>query len=218
MNTFSAGSAIRFGWETFKKRTWFFIGMTVVIGVVSWIIGAVVGALTVSSDTASVAIVAFLLNLALSTLLNMGVIAYALKAHDAPEKAEVIDLWHPQNFLPYLGATILVFLCVVLGFVLLIVPGIIVGIMLMFTPYLVIGRNLRPIEAMKESRRITEGSKGQLFLLGIALFGLNIAGAIALLVGLFVTIPISMLAIAHAYRQLEHKGGEVMSRSTNASA
>ena len=218
MNTFSASGAIKFAWDTFKKRTWFFIGMTVVIGIISWIIGAVVGAITSSSGSVSVAIVAFLLNLSFSALLNMGVIAYALKAHDTPERAEIQDLWHPQVFWPYLIATLLVFLCVALGFVLLIVPGIIVGLMFMFTPYLVVDRNLSAIEAMKESRRITEGSKWKLFELGVALFLLNLVGAIALLVGLLVTIPVSMLAIVHAYRQLEHKGGEVMARSPNAVA
>jgi uncharacterized membrane protein len=213
MNTFSAGEAIRFAWETFKKRTWFFVGMTVVIAIASWVIGASVGAITASSDTASISLLSFLLNLSLSALLNAGVVAYALKAHDTPEKAEVFDLWHPQVFLPYLVATVLVFICVAIGFVLLVVPGIIVGLMLMFTPYLVVDKNLGAIEAMKESKRITQGSKWQLFELGVSLFLLNLVGALALLVGLLVTIPVSMLAIAHAYRQLAHKGGEVSASS-----
>ena len=216
MNTFSAGAAIRFAWETFKKRTMFFVGMSVIIACISWAIGAFVGAMSTSSDSVSVALLSFLVDLALSVFLNMGVIAYALRAHDAPEKAMVQDLWHPQTFWKYLVVTILVFLCVVTGFILLIVPGIIVGIMLMFTPYLIIDRNLAPIDAMKESRRITDGSKWQLFVLGLALFGINIVGAIALLVGLLVTIPVSMLAIVHAYRQLEHKAGEMV--STRAAA
>jgi hypothetical protein len=218
MNTFSATGAITFAWETFKKRTWFFVGMTFVVGVVSWVIGALVGSVTASSDSASAALLGFALNLSLSTLLNMGVIAYALKAHDSPEKAELMDLWHPQVFLPYLGSTILVFLCVAFGFILLIVPGIIVGLMLMFTPYLVVDKNLGAVEAMKESRRITEGSKWQLCILAALLFLMNVAGAIALLVGLLVSVPVSMLAVAHAYRQLEHRGGEMVSRSPNAVA
>jgi uncharacterized membrane protein len=73
---------------------------------------------------------------------------------------------------------------------------------LMFVPYIVIDRGLGPIEAMKESWRVTKGHKWQLFLLFLALIGLNILGAIALIVGLLVTIPITMLAAAHAYRTL----------------
>ena len=32
---FSAGAAIRFGWETFKRRPWFFVGTTLLILLVS---------------------------------------------------------------------------------------------------------------------------------------------------------------------------------------
>jgi uncharacterized membrane protein len=210
MNTFSAGSAIKFAWEIFKKRALFFVGVTLLIGVISWIIGAIVGAVASSSDSPLVGLTAFLLNLGFSTFLNMGVVNYALKAHDAPETAKIQDLWHPQVFWPYLVATILVFICVVAGFILLVIPGIIVGIMLMFTPYLVVDRNRTAIEAMKESKRITDGAKGKLFVFGIALFFLNLVGALLLFVPLLVTIPVSMLAIAHAYRQLEHKAAEVV--------
>ena len=216
MKTFSGGAAIKFGWETFKKRALFFVGITVLIGVISWVIGAVVGAIASDGTSTLLGLISFVLNLGLSTLLNMGVIAYALKAHDSPEKVEVIDLWHPQQFWYYLGATVLLFLCVFVGIVLLIIPGIIVALMLMFTPYIVVDRNFGPIQAIKESKRITDGSKWQLLVFAIALFGLNLLGAIAILVGLLVTIPVSMIAIAHAYRQLEHKAGELVSSFASA--
>jgi len=216
MKTFSPGAAIKFGWETFKKRTMFFVGITIVIGIISWAIGALVGAIAASSTSPVTGLISFLLNLGLSTLLNMGVIAYALKAHDAPNAVAAKDLWHPQPFLFYLGATVLVFLCVGIGFLLIIVPGIILALMLMFTPYLVVDKNLGPIVAMKESKRITDGSKWQLFVFAVALFGLNLLGAIALLIGLLVTIPVSMLAIAHAYRQLEHRAGEMVTSRASA--
>jgi uncharacterized membrane protein len=41
-----------------------------------------------------------------------------------------------------------------------------------------------------------------LLLLFLALLGLNLLGVVALLIGIFVTVPITMLAFAHAYRTL----------------
>ncbi len=38
---FTVGSAIRFGWETFKKRPWFFVGATVVILFAYVVVGAI---------------------------------------------------------------------------------------------------------------------------------------------------------------------------------
>jgi uncharacterized membrane protein len=84
----------------------------------------------------------------------------------------------------------------------LIIPGIILSMGLAFVPYLVVDRGLGPIEAIKESWRITKGHKWQLLLLFLALLGLNLLGLVALLIGIFVTVPITMLAFAHAYRTL----------------
>jgi hypothetical protein len=43
---FSIGSAIRFGWETFKKRPWFFVGASVVIALAYLVVGSISAALT----------------------------------------------------------------------------------------------------------------------------------------------------------------------------
>jgi hypothetical protein len=55
---------------------------------------------------------------------------------------------------------------------------------------------------MKESWRITKGHKWQLALLFLALLGINLLGVLALVVGVFVSVPITLIAFAHAYRTL----------------
>ncbi len=42
----------------------------------------------------------------------------------------------------------------------------------------------------------------QIFLLLLALLGINLLGIMALVVGVFVSVPIAMIAFAHAYRTL----------------
>lgn len=49
---------------------------------------------------------------------------------------------------------------------------------------------------------MTKGSWLSLFLLGVVLAVINIVGALLLMIGLLVTIPISMLAMVHVYRTL----------------
>ena len=68
--------------------------------------------------------------------------------------------------------------------------------------YLVMDRGLGVTESLKESRRITYGNRLKLLLLGLALVGINIVGFFLLIVGLLVSIPVSMLAGVHAYRTL----------------
>jgi uncharacterized membrane protein len=69
--------------------------------------------------------------------------------------------------------------------------------------YVIVDRGLGPIDALKRSAAITHGARLALFGFAIVLMLLNIVGALALLIGLFVTIPISMVAMAYVYRKLD---------------
>jgi uncharacterized membrane protein len=201
---FSTESALRFGWETFKKRPWFFVGSTVVILLASGLIDAFSSTLdtAVGGSAEQPSIIGTVVNLGLGTLLGMGATAFYLAAHDNPDTVDLSALWHPQPFWKYLGASILYALALVVGLILLIVPGIIFALMFMFTTFIVIDRELGPVEAMKESNRITYGHKWNLLGFTLVLVLINLLGVIALVVGLLVSIPVSSLAVTHAYRVL----------------
>jgi uncharacterized membrane protein len=55
---------------------------------------------------------------------------------------------------------------------------------------------------MKESKRITHGYKWPLLGFIFVLALVNLLGALALGVGLLVSVPVSTLALVHAYRTL----------------
>lgn len=203
---FHAGDMIRFGWEAFKKRPWFLIGALVITTIVSYLVGFVSG---LFGNEGLESIAGFVINVAASILISMGTTALLLKAHDSVESVSYRELWHPQPFWSYLGVTIIFALATVVGFILLIIPGIIVFLAYQFGEYIVIDRNLGPVEALEESARITKGNRWELLWLFLMIIGINILGALALLVGLLVTVPVSWLAIVHAYRTLEHRASEV---------
>jgi uncharacterized membrane protein len=206
---FSTGAAIRFGWETFKRRPWFFVGSTLLIllasGLVNGLTSGIDAAITGSVKEPSLP--GTLVNLGLGTLVNMGATAFYLAANDNPDRVDLSALWHPRPFWKFLGASILLVLAVAVGLVLLIVPGIIFMLMFMFTTFIVIERELGPVEAMKGSRRITRGHKWQLLGFMLMLVVINLLGLLALVVGMLVSIPVSSLAFAHAYRLLSGKAG-----------
>jgi uncharacterized membrane protein len=212
---FSAGAAIRFGWETFKRRPWFFVGSTFLILLASALCdgftSGIDAALTGSAENPS--IIGTVISLALGTLISMGATAFYLAAHDNPETADLSLLWHPRPFWKYLGASLLLSLAVAIGLVLLIVPGVIFGLMFMFATFIVIERELGPIDAMNASNQLTRGHKWQLLGLVLLLVLINLLGLMALVVGLLVSIPVSTLAFVHAYRVL---GGKPEMRPADA--
>ncbi len=209
MNTFSTGSSLRFGWETFKKRPWFFIGVTFLVMLISVIVKPAAG-----QQGSAAWDVWHVVSFVLLILLDMGSTALMLHAHDDAASAKVSDLWHPHPFLNYLGAVILSAIAIVAGLFLFVVPGIFFILMWMFVKYSVIDKNLGPIEAMQYSARIGGGKRWELLLFLFAVILLNVCGAILLLVGLLVTIPVTALAMTHAYRTLS--GGTSIPAATTA--
>jgi uncharacterized membrane protein len=232
---FSPGSAVRFGWETFKKRPGLFVGAFLLIVLAQVVVELVSRAVDAPFGGAEsdYAFLGALISLACNTLISMGVTAFALAAYDKTETAELSALWHPHPFWKYLGLTILFSLIIVamflLGFALvtslgrdaalvfgvplLVVLLVILSLMLLFSGFLVIDRGLGPIQALKESHRITRGHKWGLFVLSLLLVLVNLAGLLALVVGIFVSGPVTLMALTHAYRVL---GGGVAPRPADA--
>jgi uncharacterized membrane protein len=206
---FSIHSCVSFGWETFKKRPWFFVGASVVIALVYICASALTSAIDalLGGSAKEPTLLGSLADYGLSTLISMGATAFYLATHDSPETVDLTQLWRPHPFWKFVGASILVGLLIIVGFILLIVPGIVLALMYMFTTFIVIDRGLGPIDAMKESNSITRGHKWPLLGLVCILALINIAGAIALLVGLLVTVPVTSLAFTHAYRVLQAHAG-----------
>jgi len=202
---FSIKEMFRFGWETFKSRPWIFVGVTLLVLFIS----NVVPLLYEIVDEPIINLILVTANIIIGTFIGAGVIAFAIRAHDDVSGVELNDLWvEPARALRYFIAGVLVGIVTVVGFLLLIVPGIIFMLMLLFTLYFVVDKGLGPIEAMKASKQAVSGHKWKLLGFVLLLGLLNIAGTLALLVGLLVTIPVSMLATAHAYRTLASGGVE----------
>jgi hypothetical protein len=197
---FSMGEAIEFGWNITKNNIGFFIGLLIIAGLIL-IIPGTLSRLT-KHNAPGLSIIFSIASFVLQIIIGMGLIRIALKFHDN-EKAEFSDLFCCLHlFFKYLLGSVLYGLIVSAGMILLIIPGIIWAIKFYFFSYLIVDKGLGPIEALKRSSAITDGAKWDLFLFGLLLFGINLIGAIPFFLGWFVTIPITMIAMAFVYRKL----------------
>jgi hypothetical protein len=197
---FSQREAIRFGWNTMKRNLGFFIGLLIVVGLLY----------TVSSILADEAteaniflgIIFHIADVILTIVISIGLVKIALRFCDN-EEGRFADLFSQYPlFSKYLLSTILYVLIVFAGTILLIIPGIIWALQFYFYDYFIVDKGLGPIDALKRSSAITRGIKGDLFVFFLMLLGINLLGALCLLIGLFATIPTTMVAIAFVYRKL----------------
>lgn len=96
-----------------------------------------------------------------------------------------------------IGTTLLV----LVGAVVL-VGAIFVSIRMQFWMYVLVEKRIWGMEVLKVSWAMTRGMVLNLILFSLVLALVNIVGAVLLLVGLLVTVPVSMLAMATVYRRM----------------
>lgn len=114
------------------------------------------------------------------------------------------DLFSIYNVLwRYIAGTIIYIAIIIGGLILLVVPGIIWALKYNLFFYYIIDKNCGIKKSFSLSARSMEGYKAYMlkFILLAALF--NLAGALCLLIGLFITVPSTWLAHAYIYRRLD---------------
>lgn len=199
--TFKVGDAIRFGWETTKAN----LNLVIVLAVAGLLATGLPSAIAQAVDGGSPGLAALfrIAGTITSLIVGVGVTRVSLRLHDGGT-ATVGDLFAVDGPLlwRYFLASLLYCLAVAVGLVLLIIPGIVFSVRYLFYGYAVVDRNARPVEALAQSAAATKGVWGALSLFGLVILLLNILGALALGVGLLVTLPVSALAVAWVYRRL----------------
>lgn len=195
---FQIGEIVSESWQKMLKNIGFFILVILIYGVLS-------GSMNFGNRETNYPILMGgfgLIGLILSIIVNVGILKITLQIID-DKKASLDELFlNYKKAWRYFLAGLLVGLIVLLGLILLIVPGIYWALKYQFVGYLIIDKDLSISEALHESGRLTRGYKWQLLLFHLLLGLINLAGALALGLGLFLTTPTVWLAQAKAYRTL----------------
>ncbi len=218
---FSIKEAIFFGWITFKSN-WKYITLSLLtILILRLILSSAINSIFESLHMPAITAI---LNWIIDSFIIMSAIIIALKFVDR-KKPRYRDLYlHYSLFPNYILGSVLVSLIMFIplmiinignylnipqvgftGFILLIFPGVYLNLKYQFTTFLIIDKKMHPIDAFKKSGKLTNGKLMKLLLLALAQFGVIVVGILALIIGIFVAIPISYLAGAYVYRKLSPK-------------
>jgi uncharacterized membrane protein len=198
---FSKREAIEFGWRTTRAN----LGLFIIYLLLSALAGSFFSGFT-SLFQKRLPVFSLIFNIGyifLTIAINIVGIKIALKFCDNDEReiTQVIS-FTPSLFLKFAGGYILYSLLVAVGFILLIVPGVFWMVKYQYVIYFIADKDMEIGEAFKYSAETTNGAKWELFAFLILLSLINLAGVIFLLVGLLVTIPVTLVAMAFVYRKL----------------
>jgi uncharacterized membrane protein len=105
-------------------------------------------------------------------------------------------------FLPSFVAALLIGLFVFAGTLLCIIPGLVVASMYKFTYLFILDKRMDFWPAMQASHEVVKNDYFGFTIFLLAMAGINILGALCCIVGLFVTIPLSVAAITVAYQEI----------------
>ncbi len=209
------GSCLTRSWALLKKNFWPIVGVSFLVMLVMGGINQVIGLLSrsalndmilqhrISPGAIAMIFLTSLLSAPVYAVLNAGLFKYYLKLIRG-EGAGLSDAF--SGFGPAIGQLVLLglvqCLLVDIGIALCIVPGIYLAVAWYFCLPLVIDRRLDFWAAMELSRRVVSKHWFVVFGLMLVMGLVAAAGVLACCIGVFVTLPLALVAAMYAYEDL----------------
>lgn len=176
--------------------------LIVAVGFIATI--AVLVAVRFSSGYSGFVVRNLVLNLIISVLvgaLQIGLYRAALSI-TAGQPLDFGSLYSSENIGPYLVTVVVIAAMVAVGDLLCFVPGVILRFLTYFGPFFVLDRQMTPGQAIRASFDLTSANLGIMIPFAIVAVLVYLAGFLACGIGILVSAPVALIAVAFAYRSL----------------
>ncbi len=188
-NNLNLREIISEAWNKTKKNYWFLFCLLIASFIISSAIHHI-----------------FLLNYILDIFIGVAVLTIAILIADGntPKYEDIFKSFKNYKItLNFFLASILCMITIIAGLIVFILPGIYLAVRLQFYKFLVIeNENMSPIDALKESYKMTEGHFWYLLNFIVVILVINLIGAIPFGLGFVVTLPLSLISGAVLYKKL----------------
>ena len=197
----------KFSFGQFKKYASFIVGAMLTYLVLGIIPQVYLMLQNPQTPTSSQQFVSFLLTM-VQLFLGLGFTKIMLRLVQ-DKFVEVADMFNNfKLFLSYFVASFLYGFGVMLGTFLLVLPGIFIAIRFQFYPYFILEEGVSSFTALRKSYDLSQDLTLELFLLGIVIVALNVAGIFLFGVGIIITYPLTTMATAIVYKSLTEEEAE----------
>lgn len=198
----NVGDAISYGWKKFSGNAGVWIGVMLIAGVIQFAIEYLFGtgnASGIGDYYSPMRIIGTLVIAVVGIFIQAAFVQGALHETDG-NRPSFGSFFQFRNVTAIIIASLIVGVATTIGMLLFIIPGLVIMFLTWWTMQFVIDQNQDAVTAVKSSYHAISQNVGPLFLLALALVGLNIVGALLCLVGLLVSGPLTLIASTYAYR------------------
>lgn len=198
----------KYSFQQYKKYPSFLIGIMITYYVLAIVPQVYLTIYSPPNPSTELQIVSGIL-LVTQLFLSLGFIKIMFQLID-DKHVKVLDLFNNfWPFLSYFAAYFLYAIAVILGLLLFVIPGIFIAIRFQFYPYFVLDGTHSSILALQKSYYLTENLTVDLFLFGLSVIALNIAGVFFLGIGIIFTYPLTTMATATIYQSLQSESDQI---------
>lgn len=191
-----------YGWSRFQADIGTWLGIMVV-----WLaINMVLGIFFRNSDSWVILTLVNIVRWILLLLLLNAATQAALAEIDG-QRTDLATFFRFKNFRNFTLTALLVWIVMVIGFFLLVIPGVVWMFFTWWWNFFVIDRDQGPVTSIRSSVDAIRSHLSGLFVLALIIVGLLIVSILTCGIGFLVTVPITVIASAWAYRTIT--GGPV---------
>ncbi|HVS87391.1 MAG TPA: hypothetical protein VHF01_04105 [Candidatus Acidoferrum sp.] len=203
-NPISISQAANFAWHAFKKRYGLFAAVLLtILGAWAALEIVVIAGQRLGILLWAVAHLAFLIFFA---GIEVGILQICLALYDGREPTYADAFTHMAWGPKFLAGQMLYLLMVAVGLALLVVPGVYLGVRYALFGFCMAAGDANLMRSFQQSAILTMGTETYLLAIFVALLVFNALGASLLGLGLFITVPLSVLMMTALYRQLNKAG------------
>ena len=206
------GQALSYGWNGFTKN----VGAVLLIVLAVVVVNVGLNALSFAVDNEFVTFLLSLVGFVVGLIITVGLIRAALSITDG-DSPKLGEVFSGDRVVPYaiasivLGAAFAV-INVVGAITIILLPftlivTLVLGFFVQFFGYAIVDEQAGAFDGISRSFNLVKANFGELILLWLVALGINILGALLCGIGLLVTIPLTAIAWAYAWRTLT--GGRI---------
>ena len=167
------------------------------LGIVSGILGAILGAMGLGPVSAIIMQVLIIL---VTTPLSAGMFIVAIKLAAKHKTSPTSIFNYYSRMMPLFLGMLLLYLMIIIGYILLIIPGIYLSIAYIYALPLIAEKGMSPWQALETSRKTVTHRWFLVFGLLIVMTIINMIAMIPLGIGLIWTLPLTMLVMGVMYK------------------